>query len=193
MRFRWHQIYDFNHHVWHPQHPVMPLHLKGGILCSKDDVKMSPSCSTILLLVHLSLIPAAKCKGSRHTKSAPNTVLYVSNRFLPGYEFLRKHPILGAINEHNSEGDASLLPGFNSFVLAAAGRVEIKALPVPAVSYAQPKCPGCTPFSPLIRLSKDVAAHDWVIDVKCSSNIKFVWNGQRKALFTVKILSKVPI
>lgn len=159
----------------------MPLHLKGGILCSKDDVKMSPSCSTILLLVHLSQIPAAKCKGSRHTKSAPNTVLYVSNRFLPGYEFLRKHPILGAINEHNSEVPfslalirASLLPGFNSFVLAAAGRVEIKALPVPAVSYAQPKCPGCTPFSPLIRLSKDVAAHDWVIDVKCSSNIKFV-------------------
>lgn len=98
-----------------------------------------------------------------------------------GYEFLRKHPILGAINEHNSEVPfslalirASLLPGFNSFVLAAAGRVEIKALPVPAVSYAQPKCPGCTPFSPLIRLSKDVAAHDWVIDVKCSSNIKFV-------------------
>lgn len=29
-------------------------------------------------------------------------------------------------------------------------------------------------FSPVIRLSKDVAAHDWVIDVKCSSNIKFV-------------------
>lgn len=59
--------------------------------------------------------------------------------------------------------------------------------------YAQLYCPGYTPSSPVIRLSKDVAAHDWVIDVKCSSNIKFVWNGQRKALFTVKILSKVPI
>lgn len=48
-------------------------------------------------------------------------------------------------------------------------------------------------FFPVIRLSKDVAAHDGVIDVKCSSNIKFVGNGQRKALFTVKILSEVPI
>lgn len=134
---------------------------------------MSPSCSTILLLVHLSLIPAAKCKGSRHTKSAPNIIPCVGNRLLPGSGFLRKHPTLGAINEHNGEGDVSLL-GSNSFLLAAAGKVEIRALVAAGFPYAEPRCAGCTPFPAVIRLSKDVAARDWVIDVKCSSNIKFV-------------------
>lgn len=65
----WWLIYGFNHHVWPPHHPTVPLHLKGGILCSKDDMKMSPYCSTILLLVHLSPIPAAKCKDSRQNKT----------------------------------------------------------------------------------------------------------------------------
>lgn len=159
--------------MWHPQHPVMPFCLKGGILCSKGDVKMSPSCSTILLLVHLSLIPAAKCKGSRRTKSAPSIIPCVGNRLLPSCGFLRKHPILGAINEHNGEGDVSLL-GCNGFLLAAAGKVEIRALAATEFPYAEPRCWGCAPFPAVIRLSKDVAAHDWVIDVKCSSNIKFV-------------------
>lgn len=51
---------------------------------------------------------------------------------------------------------------------------EIEALAVPESPCAQLHCPGSAPSSPVISLSKDVAAHDWVIDVKCSSNIKFV-------------------
>lgn len=104
--------------------PIAPLHLKGGILCSKDDVKMSPSCSTILLLVHLSPIPAAECKGSRHKKSAPNIILEVGNSLLPSYKFRRKNLILGAINESSCERDASFLLGSSSFVLAAAEKVK---------------------------------------------------------------------
>lgn len=66
------------------------------------------------------------------------------------------------------------LLGCNGFLLAAAGKVEIRALAATEFPYAEPRCWGCAPFPAVIRLSKDVAAHDWVIDVKCSSNIKFV-------------------
>lgn len=50
----------------------------------------------------------------------------------------------------------------------------MEALAIPESPCAQLHCPGSAPSSPVISLSKDVAAHDWVIDVKCSSNIKFV-------------------
>lgn len=100
--------------------PIPPLHWR----CSKDDVKMSPSCSTILLLVHLSPIPAAECKGSRRKKSAPNIILEVGNSLLPSYKFPRKQLILGAINERSCERDASFLLGSGSFVLAAAEKVK---------------------------------------------------------------------
>lgn len=148
--------------MWHPQHPVMLFCLKGGILCSKGDVKMSPSCSTILLLVHLSLIPAAKCKGSRHTKSAPNIILHVGNGLFPGCGFLRKHPILGAVNEHNSEGDVSLL-GSNSFLLTAAGKAEIRALAAAGFPYAEPRCSGCTPF-PAVIMAEQGCGCSWLGD-----------------------------